>query len=281
VGNGDCSHWLLRFGFVWSFNLNPSFLRLQSLFLRPFVQCSVARNMKNPILEPQEVCILAMATVQNHIKSISYFEGIAESELTYIAERTALRTFSGGEMIFLEGEPAEGLWIVEKGTIKIFKLNQMGEEHILHLCGPGKTFNDISALDGGDNPANAAALSSKAFVWLVPSGVIKYVLIQNPQIAFNVISLLAGRVRSLVGQIEDLALYSVIVRLARFLLKQAEDPSLSGPGITRTAIAAHINTTPQTISNMLHSLEEAGAIQFDRHRIVIVNELILRSIAML
>ncbi|MBZ0295903.1 MAG: Crp/Fnr family transcriptional regulator, partial [Anaerolineae bacterium] len=124
------------------------------------------------------------------------------------------------------------------------------------------------------------ALSAEAQVWLIPSETLTYVLTHNAQVALNVIRLLAMRVRSLVGQIEDLALYSVIVRLARFLLKQAEDPSLSGPGVTRTAIAAHINTTPQTISNVLHSLEEAGAIQFDRHRIIIVNERILRSIAM-
>lgn len=222
-----------------------------------------------------------MVTVQNYIETIMYFEGIAEDELAYINEATALRTFSGGEMIFLEGEPAQGLWIVEKGNVKVFKLSPEGGEHILHLRGPGKTFNDISALDGGSNPANAAALSSEALVWLVPSAVIKHVITHNPQVALNVVKHLAGRVRSLVGQIEDLALYSVMVRLARFLLKQAEDPSLSGPGITRTTIAAHINTTPQTISNVLHSLEEAGAIRFDRHRIVIVNEPVLRSIAML
>lgn len=222
-----------------------------------------------------------MITVQNYIKSITYFEGIAEDELTHIMDNTLLRTFSAGEMIFLEGEPTDGLWIVEKGNVKIFKLNPDGGEHILHLCGPGKTFNDIGALDGRTNPANATALSSEVLVWLVPSEVIKYVLTQNPQIALNVIRLLALRVRSLVGQIEDLALYSVTVRLARFLLKQAEDPALSGPGITRTAIAAHIHTTPQTISNVLHVLEAAGTIEFDRHRIVIVNERILRSNAML
>jgi len=222
-----------------------------------------------------------MITVQNYIISITYFEGIAEDELTHIIDNTLLRTFSAGEMIFLEGEPVDGLWIVERGNVKIFKLNPDGGEHILHLCGPGKTFNDIGALDGRNNPASAAALSSEVLVWLVPSEKIKYVLTHNPQVALNVIQLLADRVRSLVGQIEDLALYSVIVRLARFLLKQAEDPSLSGPGVTRTAIAAHINTTPQTISNVLHTLKETGAIQFDRHRIIIVNERILRSIAML
>lgn len=219
--------------------------------------------------------------VRNHLRSIVYFEGIAEDQITYVAENSLLRTFSSGQTIFIEGEPAEGLWIVETGNVKIFKLNPDGGEHILHFRSPGKSFNDIAALDGGRNPANAATLSAEAQVWLIPSDVITHILTHNPQVALNVIRLMAMRVRSLVTQIEDLALYSVMVRLARFLLKQVEDPSLSGPGVTRTAIAAHINTTPQTISNVLRSLEESGAIQFDRHRIIIVNESLLRSIAML
>jgi CRP/FNR family transcriptional regulator len=222
-----------------------------------------------------------MITVKDHIRSVIYFEGIADDELAYVAERGILRTFAAGEMIFLEGEPADGLWIVETGSVKIFKLSRDGGEHILHLRGPGKTFNDIAALDGGGNPASAAALSDLVLVWLVPSDVLTYVLVHNARVALNVIQLLAVRVRSLVGQIEDLALYSVMVRLARFLLRQSEDPSLSVPGITRTAIAAHINTTPQTISHVLRSLEESGAIQFDRHRILITDEHLLRSIAML
>lgn len=220
-------------------------------------------------------------SIKNQIGSIIYFEGITEDELNYIAEHSLERVYANGEMIFWEGERADGLWIVETGHVKIFKLSPEGGEHILHLRGPGKTFNDIGALDGGNNPANAAALSPETRVWLIPSEVITHILTHNSRVALNVIRLLAVRVRSLVGQIEDLALYSVMVRLARFLLKQAEDPSLSGPGVTRTAIAAHINTTPQTISNVLRSLEEAGAIEFDRHRLVITNPQILRSIAML
>ncbi len=222
-----------------------------------------------------------MATIQPHILSIVYFEGLAQAEVEYIAGHSLLRTFGAGEMIFLEGGPADGLWVVERGHVKVFKLNPDGGEHILHLRGPGNTFNDIAAFDGGVNPASAAALGAEAQVWLLPSAVIQDVLARNARVALNVIQLLARRVRSLVDQIEALALHSVLVRLARFLLKQAEDPSLSGPGITRAAIAAHIGTTPQTISTSLRTLEEAGAIQFDRHRIVIVDEDALRSIAVL
>ncbi len=222
-----------------------------------------------------------MVLLADYIRSIPYFEAATEDELAYIRENALQHTFTAGEIIFLEDDPARGLWIIEEGNVKIFKLNPDGGEHILHLRGPGTTFNDIGALDGGNNPANASALSPETRVWLVPSEVIAQIVTRNPQVALRVIRLLAVRIRSLVGQIEDLALYSVIVRLARFLLKQAEDPSLSGPGVTRTAIAAHINTTPQTVSVALRELETAGAIEFDRHQIVIINEPALRSIAML
>jgi DNA-binding MarR family transcriptional regulator len=73
----------------------------------------------------------------------------------------------------------------------------------------------------------------------------------------------------------------VVVRVARLLLKQVEDPALSGAGVTRAALAAHLATTPQTISTALRDLEVAGAIEFDRHQIRIVREDLLRAIAML
>lgn len=222
-----------------------------------------------------------MSTIKQHIHTIIYFEGITKEETKYVAENSFLKTYRAGDIIFIEGEPAEGLWIIEQGRVKIYKLNESGNEHILHLLGSGKTFNDIGALDSGSNPANAAALSDTVKVWLVPTEVIISTLSRNPQVALNVIRLLAMRVRSLVGQIEDLTLYSVISRLARFLLKQVDDPSLSGPGVTRTAIAAHLNTTPQTISVVLRDLESAGAIQFDRHQIQIIDEDKLRTIAFL
>lgn len=170
--------------------------------------------------------------------------------------------------------------MIERGRVKIYKLNPNGQEHVLRILGERDTFNDIGALDGGMNPANAAALSD-VVTWVLPSDELRTTILNDGAFAYTVIKALSTRVRGLVRQIEDLTLYSVVVRLARFLLQQSEDPALSGPGVTRIAIAAHLATTPQTISIALRELEEAGAIQFDRHRIVIIREDLLRSIAML
>jgi len=223
---------------------------------------------------------LSNHTLVERLAEIVYFEDLPVEDLQVLAQASITRSFEAGQTIFLEGEKASGLWILEKGRIKISKTNAEGNEHILHILGDGDTFNDIATLDAGHNPANAVALSD-ATARIIPSASITHLIETNGQFALKVVRVLAHRVRSLVGQIESLALYSVLVRLARFLLKQAEDPNLSGPGITRTAIAAHLATTPQTISVALRELEASQAIEFNRHQIIIVDEDQLRKIAML
>lgn len=218
--------------------------------------------------------------LRQFLRALPYFQNLDSTMLETLAQQVIPRQFDGDQIIFNEGDAAAGMWLVDSGRVKIFKLNPEGEEHILHFLGEGNTFNDIAALDGGNNPANAAALTHVS-AWLIPTGALHQVIAANPQLALRVIRLLAGRVRGLVYQIEDLALYSVSIRLARFLLKQAEDPALSGPGVTRAAIAAHLATTPESVSRSLKTLEETGAIRFDRHRIIIEREDLLRTIAAL
>ncbi len=212
------------------------------------------------------------------LAGLPYFAGLDDHALGGVAERATERSFQPDEVIFLEGDETQGLWVVEDGTVKITKLTPEGDEYILHLRGPGDSFNDVGALDGGGTAANAIALSMVT-AWTLAPSCLDEVLLQYPEVARASLRMLAGRVRVLNRQLEEVTLYPAIARLARFLLSQAEDPNLSGPGITRSAIAAHLATTPETVSRALAKIQDAGAIRFDRHRILIVQEELLRSIA--
>jgi len=218
-------------------------------------------------------------SLADRLGSLPYFRAMSPDRLAALARHALCRHFAAQEMILIQGEPTSGLWVVEEGRVKIFRLSPDGREHILLLVGPGESFNDIPALDGGPNPANAVALS-EVTAWTLPSDVLLAELRADPDLALVVIGILSQRMRGLVQQIEDLALYSVTARLARFLLKQMTDTSLSGPGVTRATIAAHLATTPETVSRALRTLEEIGALRFDRQRIVIVREDLLHSVAM-
>lgn len=99
--------------------------------------------------------------------------------------------------------------------------------------------------------------------------------------ALAIIQGLTERIRFAAGRMEDLALHSVTARLAHFLLEQSENRSLKHPAITRALIANHLATTPESISRSLRILEKAGAIRFDRHRIIITKPDILHEQAQL
>jgi CRP/FNR family transcriptional regulator len=131
------------------------------------------------------------------LPTLAYFEKLPDEVIGRLVQSSVHRHYEAGEIIFLEDEPATGLWIIEKGRIKIYKISPDGIEHILHILGPRDTFNDIATFDGGSNPADAAALSQTE-VDVIPAEVLINLIAENSDFALKVVRVLAKRVRSLV-----------------------------------------------------------------------------------
>ncbi|MBP6786403.1 MAG: Crp/Fnr family transcriptional regulator [Candidatus Promineofilum sp.] len=217
-------------------------------------------------------------SLPDRLRQIPLFTGAAEAQIDALAHHAVPRHFAPGEALFMEGDPSAGLWILESGRVKAYKLSPDGGEYVLRIFGPGETFNDLAALDGAPNAVSAAAITAVA-AWVIPTVNFAAALSADHTLALAVIQGLVGRQRRLTAQVEDLALRSVTARLARFLLAQVADPALVHPSVTRALIAGHLATTSESISRSLRVLESAGAIRFDRHQIVITNPDILRELA--
>ncbi len=214
-----------------------------------------------------------------HLRQHRYFHMLGDTRLKALAEEAACYRFAPGEVIFLDGEPCAGLWIIHKGQVKVFKTSPDGHEHILDLLGPDDSINDVAGLDGGPNPASAAALSEVTACCLAHETLARAIQ-ADPLLAMSLIQSLAARNRFLVEQVEGLALYSVTTRVARFLLRQMDDPALATPAINRTTIAAHLAIKPETLSRALASLEKAGAITVERATITVLRADLLRLAAL-
>ena len=72
------------------------------------------------------------------IASTELFKGLPDDQIRIISNLTVEKKFSRGETIFFEGDEAKGFYIVGDGQVKIFKMNALGKEHILHIFGPGE-----------------------------------------------------------------------------------------------------------------------------------------------
>lgn len=217
-----------------------------------------------------------MAVPLEFLESIPYFSGLSPAELDSIRKLIFERTAERAEIILLEAEPAEALYFVASGVVKVFKTSAEGKEQILYLTRPGESFNDVPILDGGPNPASAQAIGPVALYGIKKSDV-EVILRDHPQVALNVTRVLSQMVRHLVSLIEDLSFRHVTERVAKILLEHAGDGTGLRPRLTQQEMAAMAGTAREMIGRSLKVLENEGMIRLDRHRIVITNKEALKD----
>ena len=212
------------------------------------------------------------------LKTIPYFSGLGPAELESISRLTFEREAERGELILLEGQPAEVLYFVASGVVKLLKTSAEGKEQILYLARPGESINDVPIFDGEPNPATAQAMGPVVLYGIRKSD-LNIILRDYPQVALNVNRVLAGRVRHLAALVEDLSFRHVAGRVARILLDHIGDETGPRPRLTQQEMAAMAGTAREMIGRSLKTLEEEGVIRLDRHRIVITDKKALRDMA--
>ena len=212
-----------------------------------------------------------MAVQVEFLKSVPHFAGLSLAELDSIAKLIFERAAERGETILLEGEPAEALYFVASGVVKVLKTSAEGKEQILNIVRPGESFNDVPVFDGGPNAATAQAMGPVVLYGIRKSDM-ETIMRDHPQVAMNINKVLAGRMRHLVSLVEDLSFRRVTGRVAKILLEHAGEGIGSGPRLTQQEMAAMAGTARETIGRSLKTLEEEKAIRLDRHRIVITDK---------
>lgn len=212
------------------------------------------------------------------LKSIPYFSGLSPGELDSIQKLIFEKTAQRGDIIVFEGEPAEALYFVGSGAVKMFKTSVDGKEQILNIVRPGESFNDVSIFDGGQNPASAGAMGP-VILYGIEKTDVDAVLRKNPQVALNVIAVLVSQVRRLVSLVEDLSFRHVVGRVANILIKYGGDGTGSSQRLTQQDMAAMAGTAREVVGRSLKALEAEGMIRMDRHRIVVTNREALEEMA--
>ncbi|MCL4396545.1 MAG: Crp/Fnr family transcriptional regulator [Chloroflexi bacterium] len=201
------------------------------------------------------------------LKALPYFRALGDDELARLAGRLVERAVDKDEVVFLEGDPCQGLYVVREGSVKIFKLSPEGREQILSFVRGGDSFNEVAVFDGGPNPANVSA-TEPTKLWVVPRPVVDELIQKYPQVAMAIIRNLGTRLRHLVGLVEDLSLRQVSSRLAKLLLETA---SVDERALTQQEMAARVGTVREMIGRSLKQLEARGLIEMERGRIVILD----------
>ncbi|MFC1941671.1 Crp/Fnr family transcriptional regulator [Chloroflexota bacterium] len=219
-----------------------------------------------------------MAVKLEFIRSLPYFAELGQDELDSIRKVIFEKNAVRGEILLIEGEPAEKLCFVVEGAVKVSKTSVEGKEQILQIIRPGESFNDVPVFSGGVTLASAEAMG-KIVLNIIKKSDLEIILREHQQVALNVIHVLSQRVHHLVSLVEDLSFRHVTSRVAKILYEYAGDGIGEKPRLTQQEMAGMIGTAREMVGRSIKTLEEEGTIRLDRHRIVITNQGALREMA--
>jgi CRP/FNR family transcriptional regulator len=220
-----------------------------------------------------------MPAPTDFFKSVPYFSGLGTGEMERIRKEAVELSFSPGEILFLEGEACRGLYLVYSGRIRIFKSSSEGREQVLLIAKRGDSFNDVPVFDGGPNPASSSALEPSV-VYLIPKEAL-LALVGDCPAALAILKVFSARLRHLTSVVEDLSFRSVVSRMARLLLDLSvvKERTVPVPRLTQDEMASRVGSVRDVIGRAIKTLEAAGAIRLEGHRIYVIDSEKLKKMA--
>ena len=191
-----------------------------------------------------------------------------------------------GEMLFRQGDrvpPGQGAFYgLVSGRIKASSLREDGKEAILVVLEAGNWFGEISLIDQQPRTHDATALG-EVEVLALPRRAFD-ALMKRPAFALAVCRMLAARVRSLYGMVEDATLRSTRARVARRQLLLARGDAPQAPAarpvvpVSQESLAMMLGITRQTLSKELKALVSEGAVVLGYGRIEIASSTTLERL---
>ncbi|HEU0026509.1 MAG TPA: Crp/Fnr family transcriptional regulator [Ktedonobacterales bacterium] len=209
----------------------------------------------------------------NMLRQVPLFATLAPDDLASVAAATRERRYARGDIIILAGQEGGALCYVRRGLVKVFNTSDEGKEQTLRLMGPGQTFNDVPALDGGPNPASAMAIEPTT-IYVTSGEQLRRLILERPGVAEAAVRTLAAALRHLVTLVEDLSFRHVRARVAKILLEQEESEATGEQPrhrLTQQEIAAMAGTAREMVGRALKELEAAGAISSSHGHVTVTD----------
>ncbi|MBI1847766.1 MAG: Crp/Fnr family transcriptional regulator [Candidatus Rokubacteria bacterium] len=211
------------------------------------------------------------------------FGSLPDPEIRALASLARRDRVRARQWVFLEGDPAQWLCLVECGRVKIVRQARTGKEVTLELLGAGEVFGGVAVIERRPYPASAQATETSVIVKL-PGHAVASVADRHPSLIREMALMIGRRLRTAHDSVTSLSADHVEARLAATLLRLAErEGGRTAQGLTlpfhltRQALADMAGTTVETTIRMVRRWIKSGVVADAGGRLVIKDLAALRT----
>jgi CRP-like cAMP-binding protein len=180
------------------------------------------------------------------------FAAMQPAELDEILKFASERRFRRGQTIFQRGDNASSMMAVLRGRVRVSTISSDGKELTLNVINPGEIFGELALLDGKPRSNDCTAAEDTVLLVVERRHFIPF-LAQNHDLALRLLAVLCDKVRRTSTALEEIALFDLPERLARVLLKLADDYGRA----SSSGIRIDLRLSQRDLSNLVASSRES------------------------
>lgn len=214
--------------------------------------------------------------VRAALRECRLWRGASDGAIEAFAAVARVQDAPRGTALLAEGEAADWFGVVVTGKVRIYHLAADGRRITFETLGAGDPVAVVAALAGGRYPAHAETVTPATIAWL-SRDVLLRLLVEEPEVACDLVTDLANRVVNFTAVVQTLAL-DVPARLARYLFQRALATGTPAPGglevdlgMPKSELASALGTVPETLSRAFARLRESGVVEVHGRRVTVLD----------
>ncbi len=210
------------------------------------------------------------------LRRVIVFQNATDDDLRQILENSLTRSVEEAGYFFLQGDPAEYLYVLVEGQVKLLQTNPRGQQVNLRTIYPWQMFGALGVVRKEANyPASAMALEDSTAL-AVKAGFLKSLMKTRSYLSFDLMHLMTDYIQEMQVRYRELATERVEQRIARALLRLAtQSAQRTEDGIelslSRQDLAEMSGTTLYTVSREMAEWERQGLVRLGREKIQITD----------
>jgi CRP/FNR family transcriptional regulator, cyclic AMP receptor protein len=176
--------------------------------------------------------------------------------------------------VYSEGSPADTIFFIDSGLVKIFKRGPDNKEIILQIVGAGEMFGE-QALGSEPGRNIAAEVLQEGVIYIIPRDIFLRACEKRPELWREISVVLTARKRQLEKKIELLCLHDVEYRILYYMAELARMFGAKSNGseysipLSQGELASLIGATRETTSTTLNTLARRGLIRLGRRQLIV------------
>jgi CRP/FNR family transcriptional regulator, dissimilatory nitrate respiration regulator len=215
---------------------------------------------------PGSPASLRQTAISATLRQSRMFSSLSPADLAMVADACSLRALQRGEMLFREGEKAEGFYVMQSGSVSIYKVTPDGREQIICVFRPPESFAEATLATVDNYPANGVALEPSQVI-VVNKARFRDLVRRQPELSLHMLGAMSLHLKHLVQSLQDIKGRQIEHRLAEWLLQQPSSAGAQGGAaeiklqVSKKVLAGQLGVTSETLSRTFARFRSEGLIQ--------------------